>query len=231
MKFLIASIAFLFFHSISIAQREAWKLFVRVPFERDLQKAEIPFSWGTEIRKTEVTNFGLDMLLNYRIRGFEVYLGVGYFRDRFNIKRGYDHQALNIGRDSIPLGTATKNYTYSLVRFPIGLQFQPLKFKKLLIGVGTEYFFNFRFRRIYNGRLPFSGANNVYKGVDFFGNSLHLLVNVSKPIHNIHLLKVEPFIQICNSYKKDRFLMEKENEKVTGNFDAYGIAVSYSLKL
>ena len=155
---------------------------------------------------------------------------VGFFRNRFNIKRGYDHQTLNVGRDSFPIGTKTSNYTYSLLHLPVGFNFEISKIKTTSISVGIEHFFNFSFRRKYNGAVPFEGANTTYNGLKYFGNSSNLLINLSKQLHKSKI-EIEPYIRIYNKYKKDRFFKEDENETVTRYFDAFGIGFKYSFTL
>ena len=81
-----------------------------------MQKAEIIFPLRTEIQKANTINFGLDALIKLKMEKISLFAGMGYFRNRFNIKRGYDHQALNAGMDSLPIGTDTKNYNYSFIK-------------------------------------------------------------------------------------------------------------------
>ncbi|MBI1780982.1 MAG: hypothetical protein HYR66_06380 [Sphingobacteriales bacterium] len=172
----------------------------------------------------------VDALMSYNTRNFMLYSGIGFFRNRFNIKRGYDHQALNLGRDSLPIGTETNNYIYSILRLPIGIGYQVMQNKKLSLDIGAEYLFNFSFRRKYNGAIPFTGANTTYKGFTNFGNSLHVFISASKTISK-KTISLEPFIRIHNRYHKDRFFNEKENESISRNFDAFGISFKYSFTL
>lgn len=222
----------LFIHllNFSFSQSKNFQLQLRVPFQLDKQKAEISFSYGTEVQKATAFNFGIDALTNLRIQNFALYTGVGFFRNRFNIKREYDHQALNIGRDSLPIGTYTENYNYSLLRLPIGIEYQVLRSKGLTLGIGTEHFFNFSFKRKYNGAVPFAEANTVYNGFSYFGNSVNFFINLSKTISK-NEIKFEPYMRIYNTHKKDRFLKEKETESLTRNFDAFGISIRYSFTL
>lgn len=221
---------FLHFLSLSFSQTTNIQLQLRIPFQFDKQKAEIPFSWGTEVQKAKAFNFGVDALINLKAKKFSFYTGVGFFRNRFNIKRGYDHQALNDGRDSLPIGTSTKNYNYSIFRLPLGIGYQVLHKEKWTLAIGAEQLFNFSFRRKYNGATPFEGANTVYKGFTNFGNSINAFVSISKTSTN-HSITIEPFVRIYNKYKKDRFLKEKETENITRYFDALGISIRYSFTL
>ena len=214
---------FIYLFKSSFSQTTKIQLQVRLPIQLDMQKAEETFTWGTKVHKANTVNFGLDALIKYKVEKFSFYTGIGFFRNRLNIKRGYDHQALNIGRDSLPIGTNTKNYNYSLLKLPLGLIFEILRTKKVHYSIGAEFINNFSFRRKYNGAIPFEGANTVYNGFNYFGNSVNLFTSISKK--NIEL---EPYVRIYNIYKKDRFLKENENEKITRYFDAIGISILYS---
>ena len=110
---------------------------------------------------------------------------------------------------------------------PLGISVEVLELKKMNINVGAEHFFNFSFRRKYNGRVPFEGANTVYKGFTYFGNSLNLFMNLSNHLQK-NKIEVEPYIRIYNKYKKDRFLKENESETITRYFDSFGIGIKYS---
>lgn len=226
MKKITLLLLFMCFLTISFSQSSKVQLQLRLPIQLDMQKAEIVLPLRIDEQKASTINFGLDVLIKYKIKKYSFYTGIGYFRNRFNIKRGYDHQALNIGTDSLPVGTDTKNYDYSLIRIPLGFTYEVLRNKNINVNVGAEFFNNFSFRRKYNGRLPFDGANTVYNGFNYFGNSLNFFLSLSKK--NIEF---EPYLRLYNSYKKDRFLKELETEKTTRYFDAIGISFRYSFTL
>jgi hypothetical protein len=221
---------FVYSSNASFSQNRNLELQLRLPIQFDMQKAEITFSYGNEIKKANSFNFGFDALINYNNRKIFFNIGVGLFRNQFNIQRGYDHQALNIGRDSLPIGTDAKNYTYLIFRVPSGLSIEVSKLKNMDIKVGVEHFFSFSFQRKYNGRVPFEGANTVYHGFTYFGNSLNLFINLSNHLQK-NKIEVEPYIRIYNRYKKDKFLKENENETVTRSLDAFGIGFKYSFTL
>ena len=212
--------------AISFSQTKKLLIQVRLPIQLDFQKAEIIFPLITEIQKANTINFGFDALLNYRFSKFSFHTGIGFFRNRFNIKRGYDHQGLNIGVDSFPIGTDADNYNYSLLRLPIGASFTVIENKKIDFKIGIDFLNNFSFRRKYNGRVPFQGANTVYNGFNYFGNSLNLFISLSRKS-----IEIEPYVRIYNNYRKDRFLREKENETVSRYFDAIGLSIKYSFNL
>lgn len=228
MKKIFLAFSLICLSNAAFTQQDGLYFKLKVPLQCDVQRATEVFSYGSEIKKGHAVNFGVDALIEYQKNAFSVYSGVGYFRDRFNIKRGYDHKALNPLSDSLPIGTDTKFYTYSLVRIPIGFIAQISKNRNREIGLGCEYFFNYSFCRKYNGRLPFEGANTTYKGFNSFGNELHLLLAISTNVYG-RAIAVEPFTRIYNIYRKDRFLREKEKETVTRFFDSYGISIRYSI--
>ncbi len=226
MKKIILFLLFILFSAISFSQTKKLSIQVRLPIQLDFQKAEIIFPLRTEIKKANTMNFGCDALLKYEFSKFSFHSGIGFFRNRFNIKRPYDHQALNIGVDSLPIGTYAFDYNYSLLRLPIGASFTFLENKKMNFNIGFDFLNNFSFKRRYNGRVPFEGANTVYNGFNYFGNSLNLFLSLSNKS-----FEVEPYVRIYNNYKKDRFLKENENEKITRYFDAIGLSIRYSFKL
>lgn len=227
MKKILLLLCFIHFVNVSLSQIKTFEFQLRLPIQLDLQKAVISFSYGDEVQHATAVNFGADALLNYNTGKFHLYSGAGFFRNRFNIKRGYDHQALNIGRDSFPIGTDAENYTYSLFRVPLGISVEVSGWKKVNINAGAEHFFNFSFRRKYNGRVPFEGANTVYYGFTYFGNSLNVFINLSNHLQK-NKIEVEPYVRIYNKYKKDRFLKENESETITRYFDSFGIGIKYS---
>jgi|GEM_PF-1982012 len=228
LKKIIFGCLFALFHNLSFSQENTIQFQLQIPFQLDRQEAEISYSWGTETQKKTAINFGLDGLIKFNQKRLGLYTGFGIFRNKFNISRGYDHQALNPGRDSLPIGTETNNYIYSILRFPIGIEYQILEKKHFMLKVGAEYYLNFSFRRKYNGAIPYQGANTVYNGFTNFGNSFNIFFTLSNPSSKTDI-GIEPFVRIYNRYNKDRFFNEKENESITRNFDAIGISFKYSI--
>lgn len=232
MKKIIAILLFMHFINTSFSQKRDLRFALRFPIQYELQKAIIPFTWGNEIQKARAINFGLDALMNYKINNFSIYTGAGFFRNRFNIKRGYDHQALNKGRDSLPIGTQTHHYTYSLLRLPLGVRFEVAKIKNVQMGLGLEHLLNFSFCRKYKGTTPpIEDFNNTYKHINYFGNSANFLITISRILQNKNSIQAESYVRILNKYKKDRFLKENENENVTRNIDAFGVGIKYTFTL
>lgn len=212
-------------YTVTLAQSDKWQIKLRVPIQYEIQKAEISNSLRPQTLKGNAVNFGLDALINRKINKLSVFAGFGLFRNQFNIKRVYDHQALN-SADSLPIATGADNYVYSLLRFPHGVAYKMAQFSEITFSIGVEHNLSFSFRRKYNGRLPFQGANTIYKGSTFFGNSFNLLLNFKKK-----RVEAEPYIRLYNRYRKDRFLNENESEFVSRPIDAFGIALKYQFQL
>lgn len=227
----IATASFVFLSLMSFSQTNNFNFELRLPIQHEAQKAELEYSYDTIVQKATQINFGLDALLKYKLGRISAYTGVGFFRNRFNVRRSYNHQALNTGRDSFPIGTFTKNYTYSIVRFPFGIGIDLATVKNINIGVGAAYFFNFSVRRKYNGAVPFRGANTAYNKVNYFGNSLNASINFSYSKRGKNVVGIEPYIRIYNKYRKDRFLKEDESEFEERKFDAIGVSLRYSFTL
>lgn len=219
----------LFVYQISAQQIQTQVQF-RVPIQVEWQQAEISYSWGTDTLNATCINFGADALINFTYRDISIFGGIGLFRNRFNLKRGFDHRALNPGRDSLPLGTLTRSYTYSIIRIPLGADFRLIQNEYFELGIGVEYLLNFSFRRKYNGVIPVGDGNSVFKDLNYFGNSLNIFIYLAKSIR-ANEISIEPFIRVFNKYHKDRFLNENEKESITRNFDAIGINLKYSFTL
>jgi hypothetical protein len=130
---------FLFLFVSSFSQTKKLHFQLRLPLQFDFQKAEIIYPLRTELQSATTFNFGFDALINYQHNKFSIYTGIGFFRNKFSIKREYNHQALNVGVDSLPIGTDAENYTYSQLRLPIGASFTFLETKKMNYKIGVDY--------------------------------------------------------------------------------------------
>lgn len=204
-----------------------------ISFQSDFQKADFkdnrfPFEFK-EHTATQL-NWGIDLLIEkYLTNKLSVYIGAGYFRNKFNFKRQYDHQLLNNGRDSIPIGTSTNNYMFHLLRFPIGANYQILKKNKYDFILGLENVVNFSFQQIYNGRKAFPEATNKYKGFNYYGNTVLLFAGISKHVSHSSLLQLGPYLRLLNIYKrKDLFLYESNRKPYIRAFDAVGLSLKYA---
>jgi hypothetical protein len=232
MKNIFLSLLFLFLSATSFSQNKGTQLQVRMPFQLEYQEATIQYTWGIDYKKGKQLNFGLDALLHHRINRYALYAGIGYFRNKMNIRRPYDHMALNQGVDSLPIGTLTDDYTYSLLRFPIGVGYTVVTSQKGDLSLMLEHLFNYSLRRDYKGGVPFSGANTTYKKANPFGNSVNLLVHFSIPLHQTqNRIEFEPFVRIYHKYRKDKILMENESESIERRLGAFGIGVRYCFNL
>ncbi len=231
-------IAFLFsfflFIAFGRAQKNNFSIGLRIPIQVDFQKEIIksaPISLQRE-QKATVLNYGIDAIVQKKIgQKISTYVGVGYFRDKFNFRRFYNHQLLNIGTDSIPLGTSTRNYIYNILRFPIGIIYQMNETQKNLYQVGGEIIFNYSFQKIYNGGKPFPDANNKISDFQFSGNSVIFYATIGIFLNGYSLLELEPYIRIYHTYKKDEVLYEDPSESIKNSFDALGLMIKYSLNL
>lgn len=206
-----------------------------ISFQSDFQKADFKsIPPDTTIKHSTTTiNWGIDLLIEkYLTDKLSVYIGIGYFRNKFNFKRGYNHQLLNIGTDSVDIYTRTRNYTYHLFRVPVGFTYEVIKQGQYLIGIGVENIFNFSFKQVYNGAKPFPNANNKYSNFHYYGNSIVLLFHVSKQLSRTSFLRLTPYTRISNIYqKKDKFLYEYVTKPYLGFFDAIGLSLEYSFNL
>ncbi len=206
---------------------------VRVSLQSDFQKADFKDTqFPNEFKEQSATqmNLGIDLLSEKRIHNnWSVYAGIGYFRNKFNFKRAYDHQLLNIGRDSLPVGTTTSDYTFHLLRLPIGISYQLLKKSRYNFNIGIENIINFSFLQVYNGQKPFPDANNKYSRFGYYGNSIHLFCRISRQVSPNSLIQIEPYVRLLNRYKReDPFLFENNSKPYTRTIDAIGLSFKYS---
>lgn len=216
-----------------IAQINKSLFSVRIAVQSDFQKAtfkDTRFPYELKEHKASQINWGLDLLNENRIyNNWRVYFGIGYFRNKFNFERFYDHQLLNIGRDSFPIGTSTYDYTFHLLRIPMGLSFLILKKNEYDFSLAIEQAINFSFQQVYNGRMPFSGANNRYSKFKYYGNSILLVASISKSLSKNSLIHIEPYLRLLNIYqRKDPFLFENNSKPYSRIFDAIGVSLKCS---
>jgi hypothetical protein len=170
------------------AQIKFAQVSLRTLSQLDFQKADFnsaSFPFEFKEHKNTSANFGLDVLIEKSItKKLSIYGGVGYFRNRFNFQRRYDHVLLNFGRDSVPIGTSTRNYDFLLLRIPVGIIYNISAAKKVALSIGIENIINFSFKQIYNGTKPFPEANNEYTKFNYYGNSVLVFLQVSKDFSN-----------------------------------------------
>lgn len=211
------------------AQGGKYSLAVRVPFQAEFQKVEIVYG-PDEIQRKRALNFGLDAILAYKLSSkLVISTGVGYFRHRFNIRRLYDHQALNPRIDSLPYASFTENYDYHLLRVPIGIRYlwRPVK---ISTSIAIEYAPGFAFTNKYNGHKLFSHSNQKLNERRFFSHSMLISARIPLVINRHGFTGIEPYVRILHSYKKDRIFFEQGNEGVTRLFDAIGMSLVYQFQ-
>ncbi len=234
----LSLIPFLFLHTFLFAQVKTDKTFfsVRALIQSDFQTADfkdIRFPYEFKKHSTTTVNWGADLLIGKEMLiNWNVYIGIGYFRNKFNFKRAYDHKLLNPGTDSIQLGTSTTDYVFNLLRIPIGINYIISKKDKYKIDMGIENVFNFSLQQVYNGAKPFPNSNNKYSKFKYYGNSILVLVRISKEVYRNSYLILSPYIRILNIYKrKDPFLFEHNSTPYSRSFDATGISLIHSFNL
>ena len=109
----LVSMSFFFFTVTALAQNKKISFALRIPLQLDFQKEKIervPVG-ASKDQKPVVLNYGIDILANKDYgKNINTFIGIGYFRNKFNFKRFYAHRLLNVGTDSTPVGTSTSNY-------------------------------------------------------------------------------------------------------------------------
>ena len=231
-KFFFSCLLTSLLFTIVNAQNKSFFITPRISFQSDFQKddfKDIRFPFEFKEHTATQLNYGLDLLFKRCITDkLGVYVGAGYFRNKYNFKKFYDHHLLNIGTDSIPLGTATRNYIYHFIRFPVGVDYTIISTKKETYKIGGEIIFNYSFRKIYNGRKPFPDANNKLSELQYSGYAINLFATVSIPISSSSFFELEPYVRLYNTYKKDKVFYENPSETNKHSFDAAGLSLKYS---
>lgn len=215
------------------AQNNKFLLGLRVPVQLEFQQEDIafPIVFLQEKQTATVLNYGIDFLAEQGFsKAIGAYTGIGYFRNKFNFKKFYNHRRLNIGTDSIPIGTSTHNYIYNLLRFPLGISYTITSTQRGICKIGGEIIFNYSFQKIYNGGKPFPDANNELSKFQYSGNTINLFACIGIPT-SFSFLELGPYVRIYHTYKRDEILYEDPKEKITNNFDALGISIKYHLKI
>ena len=230
--FLLLAIGFLF-SMISFSQTEPFSISLRVSGQFDFQKAEYKegsFPFDYKEHKITVFNYGADILAENKLSNkFRISAGIGYFRNKIIQHRFYEHRLLNIGTDSLPIGTKITNYILHHLRVPIGISYKVGVVKNYEIDLGLENMLNFSLTQVYNGGLPFNGANNRYTHLDYYGNSVIFSLSASKKLTQKSQLNAALYTRLWNIYKrKNPILFEYEDGYYSRFFDALGLSVKYS---
>jgi hypothetical protein len=219
---------------IGIAQKNTWSIGFQVPLQCDFEKELVayPFASYPQEQTKTVLNYGADILIEKKFGNrLEVFTGLGYLSKKFDLKRFYNHQLLNQGHDSINIGTSVRNYVYKFARLPLGVSYTIKRQGKMAYNVGGDFFINYTFKKIYNGGLPYPGANNKLSKFQYSGNTVDVFLNASLQINRTSFLEIEPYVQVFDIYKQDEVLYEDPGESITHHFDAIGLRVKYSLSL
>jgi len=214
-------------HLSAVCQKHPLSIGIRLPAQWERQKATVEYSFG-KVVSGNALNFGIDVLIERGGHPWKVYGGLGYFRNRINIRRLFDHEVFNPFRDSIPIGTLTRHYTYYLFRIPAGVKYVLYQDSHQTIDAGIENNFNWSLKRKYDGpKVPGFENENIYAQASFFGNTVNLFFTYVINAKNAQL-SVGPYVRLLNVYKKDFILYENEFENNKHYFDAIGIQLQYS---
>lgn len=231
---IISLIASFLFSTIGKAQNEnSVSIGLRVPVQFEFQTENIafPVTFESKRQRKAALNYGIDLLIQKQFykNQMNFYIGVGYFRNKYNFKKFYDHELLNRGIDSLPIGTSTRYYVYDLARFPIGLTYKIGSTQR--IEVGGEIIFNYSFQKKYFGTEPFPDANNKVSDFDYSGNSINLFANIPITINSFSIFELEPYVRVFHTYKKDIVLYDDPSNTITRCFNAFGLSFRYFFNL
>ena len=233
MKHLLFLLTTIFFFSQSFGQRN----------DSDNQIGlSIPIIWNT----TEIYNiysgaradyisgsavsYGIN--INYLQKIFKsIYVtgGIGYYNQRFGIKRPFDFNGDTITN----LGYYTEHYAYSSINWFVGIGYRHwLNATYSLSGsIALNSYHTFSQKYTPNA---FSGYEykkyQVEKRNYSLGKSLNLNAGVNRKISQKLLAGVELVIPVYTNWKKDRIFRENENEFYNSNFSmGTNICIKYNL--
>jgi len=234
MKLLITTACLLVINYISLAQTVHLKPSIRVSLQTDFQSAtfadtQYPFT-KKEFSTTQL-NWGSDFLLGYEFnKNIHGEIGLGYFRNKFNFQRLFNHSLLNAGRDSVGIGLSTKSYTFHLLRIPIGFYYNLIKKDKYSFALGIDNFINISLREKYDGPKTFPEAHNARNKFKYYGNSIVLFAILEKKLGSFYKVEFQPYIRLLNSYQIENDILYEPNSKlITDTFDAIGLSLNFPL--
>ncbi len=213
----------------SYSQERINRFEIRVFFQYEKQEAVIPLGFYPKVEGTAI-NFGIDVLYRVHIKKISFHGGLGYFRNKINLRRPYDHQALNVGRDSLPIGLAAKDYTYSEMRMPLGFSYSINSNQSRSYNLGIEYLPHFTFMQNYNGNKPFPGANTQASGFFLRAQSINFFLALDKHLPGKGTIGLQPYVRVFYKYQTDEYLYEKLPGNFVKYFDAWGLAISYAFR-
>jgi hypothetical protein len=220
----------LFCMSAGTAQTKKISFAVRVPVQLDFQKVQV--NYGEDgVKKNIAINFGINGIAMLGLsKQLSAFAGIGYFRERFNIKRSYNHGALNPGPSPAIL-LYTNHYDYHLLTFPAGISYA-LTNKKPSVSLGAEYVAGFKFLSSYPGQKPFPDASTTKSGFSFFSHQVNLSVTIPIATGSSHRFSLQPFVRLVQSYKNDAILdkYSTRNEMNTRMLNAVGISFNYQFR-
>jgi hypothetical protein len=234
MKTLFTLLIFFAFKN-SFAQLDKNQFGFRFISQLDFQKSDfksLNFPYDIKEHKRTTANFGIDILFDKvsRNRNSSIYYGLGYYREKFNFSRIYNHFLLNIGNDSSSIGTSTQNYIYSNIRLPFGVEIELKSSEKYKIKFGIENVINFSFMQKYNGSIPFPNANTTYSKLKLNNNSILIFLDANFKTSSNSYFSIIPFIRLSSFKKQNDLILFESNNKLKVNFfDAIGLSLKYSL--
>ncbi|MBV9987341.1 MAG: hypothetical protein JO301_06660 [Chitinophagaceae bacterium] len=200
---------------------------IGLPVQMESQRVEI-FYIRHSIQTATILNYGIQLSANKKVNNHLLFSGgLGYFRQRFNIKRVYDHQTLNSGSDSLPIELSVSHYVYHLLEVPLGLSYL-FGSNATSPGLKLTYTAAFTLASVYKGGVPFTGARTTDGTIRFFSSAVAVAAIFPFKIGSQYF-SIQPFVRILYNYKKDRIFYENPSESVSRSFDAAGVNFSYNI--
>lgn len=159
--------------------------------------------------------------LNYSrsiYKNFHAKVGIGYFKQKFGIIRGFDFKETVI---TTGLGYSTKYYQYKNLQYTLGIGYNKLLTKNYVIKLCATYnylnTFQQEFRHTLSGALGNTNPQ-IRKENYYFGSYFNLEGGVSKKVYKKFSVGLDILFPVYIKWRKDEIFREDFNEFYGSDF-------------
>jgi hypothetical protein len=185
---------------------------------------------GARATNKSGTSVSSGINLNYSktlYKNFYAKIGIGYFKQKFGIHRGFDFEQPNVVTG---LFYTTKYYAYRSLNYWGGIGYNKLFMRnhgKILpknSGFRVLVVYNFyatykqEFKHDFDGNLFGNPNPQIRKENYSLGNSLGLQAGFNRPLFKKVGIGIDLLLPIYNKWRKDRIFRENINEFYGSNF-------------
>ena len=147
-------------------------------------------------------------------------IGIGYFNQKFGIKRPFDFKETVI---DTKLLYSTKNYSYKNINYFIGVGYQKAISKKIDLHTSLTYNFYNTYKQVYKtSGEKINSLGNSNKQIEnqkyYQGENLIFQLGASKQIYKNYKIGVDVLMPFKDKWRKDEIFREDSNEFYGSNF-------------